>query len=82
MKIQYAKEVGLLFVDGVAIAKEMLEHLNTIINYDPQFESSVQIIDTVNNTRVLIGKERLIDINVYIAMNNITLASKNYFNLL
>jgi len=75
MKIEFSEETGLLFVNGVAIAAEMLAYINNVIVYSPQFNCSVNINDNVNETKVTIGKEELDEIDKYILTDNLTLAS-------
>lgn len=79
MKIEYCDHTGLLFVNKVAIAAEMLAYINNIIVYDPQFNCSVIINDIVNEASVTIGKEELDEIDKYILTDNLTLASDSDF---
>ncbi len=79
MKIEFSEETGLLFVNGVAIAAEMLAYINNVIVYNPQFNCSVNINDNVNETKVTIGKEELDEIDKYILTDNLTLASDSDF---
>ena len=78
MKIEFSEETGLLFVDGVAIAAEMLAHINNVIVYNPQFNCSVNINDNVNET-ITIGKEELDEIDKYILTDNLILDSDSDF---
>ncbi len=82
MKIEYCERTGLLFVNEVAIATDMIVHLHDIIVYDPQFNCNVIINDKVNKASVGIGKEELIEIDTYIANNNLDLVCADDFETL
>jgi hypothetical protein len=79
MKIEFCNQTGLLFVNGVAIASDMIVHLHNIIIYDPQFNCNVTIIDKVNETSVAIGRDELIEIDNYISDNNLDLGDAKDF---
>lgn len=62
-KIQYCSNTGLLYVNGVAFTKEMIERVkSTIAQKTDQFEYGLLVIDNVNEESVVIAEKVLHDI--------------------
>lgn len=80
MKIEFCENTGLLYINDVAVTNEMYEHLHTIIDYNNmQFNCSVIINDKINEARVAISKDELLDIDLYLSNNGFEIASANEF---